>query len=221
MSQAKKRINELILAEQAQKTISDPYINQLSQADMEVLNALQRKLTVSIRLDKGAEDQDPEIHLEGLTRDVFTAESAVRSAEPRLLTHTQKEIIFQECSVQVFFTFLLTIRDVIRKVERTENLKRQALLVSGLVEWQFQDTKGSKVTFDIYTNLKLEEALEKKQKVKIKINNDTYTADPQTLRAVSANRTKMKLFRKEVKGQPFVCTLTSCIYIYKRLSGEF
>lgn len=80
MSQAKKRIEELIVAEQAERTITDPYISQLSQADVEQLRALQRKLTVSIRLDKGLEDQEPNIHLEGLTRDVFTAESAVRSA---------------------------------------------------------------------------------------------------------------------------------------------
>lgn len=80
MSQAKKRITELIVAEQAQKTITDPYISQLTQADMEQLGNLQRKLTVSIRLDKGLEDQEPKIHLEGLTRDVFTAESEVRSA---------------------------------------------------------------------------------------------------------------------------------------------
>lgn len=78
-SQAKKRIIEQIRTEQAQKTISDPCISQLSQADMEKLKALQRELTVSIRLDKGAEDQDPEIHLEGLTRDVYAAESTIRS----------------------------------------------------------------------------------------------------------------------------------------------
>lgn len=80
MSQAKKRIKELIVAEQAERTITDPYISQLSQADMDELKALQRQLTVSIRLDKGLEDQEPNIHLEGLTRDVFTAEAAVRSA---------------------------------------------------------------------------------------------------------------------------------------------
>lgn len=68
------------MAEQAERTITDPYISQLSQADMDELKALQRQLTVSIRLDKGLEDQKPNIHLEGLTRDVFTAEAAVRSA---------------------------------------------------------------------------------------------------------------------------------------------
>lgn len=196
MSEAKKRINDLIVAEQAQKTISDPFISQMSQADMEELKALQRKLTVSIRLDKGAEDQDPEIHLEGLTRDVFTAESALRSAN-------RDVNVFQECSVQGpnCFFYLMTIRDIIRKVERAENSKRQALLVSSLVEWQYPDHSGSMVPFDIYTNLKLEEALEKKQKVKIKINNETYTADPGLRKAVTAKRPPMELFRKEVKGE--------------------
>lgn len=79
VSQAKKRIEELIVAEQAERTVIDPYISQLSQADMDELKALQRKLTVSIRLDRSLEDQEPNIHLEGLTRDVFTAEAAVRS----------------------------------------------------------------------------------------------------------------------------------------------
>lgn len=69
------------MAEQAERTIIDPYISHLSQADVDQLRALQRKLTVSIRLDKGLEDQEPNIHLEGLTRDVFTADSAVRSAQ--------------------------------------------------------------------------------------------------------------------------------------------
>uniref|UniRef100_A0A4W6DZF5 Poly [ADP-ribose] polymerase n=1 Tax=Lates calcarifer TaxID=8187 RepID=A0A4W6DZF5_LATCA len=168
VSQAKKRITELIVAEQAQKTITDPYISQLTQADMEQLGNLQRKLTVSIRLDKGLEDQEPKIHLEGLTRDVFTAESEVR--------------------------------DIIRRVERNENLRSKALLTSGLVEWQFQHHSGTMVPFDIHTNLKLEEAFEKKQSVKIKINNDTYTADPTFKKADSANgRKHLELLRKELK----------------------
>ena len=35
-----------------------------------------------IRLERGHEDQEPHIHLEGLTRDVNTAEYAIRSADP-------------------------------------------------------------------------------------------------------------------------------------------
>ncbi|KAL7391183.1 hypothetical protein ABVT39_005598 [Epinephelus coioides] len=169
VTQAKRRIEELIVAEQAERTIKDQYISKLSQADMDQLKALQRKLTVSIRLDRGLEDQEPNIHLEGLTRDVYTAESEVR--------------------------------DIIRKVERSENLKSKALLLSGLVEWQFESRSGVMVPFDIYTNVTLEEALEKKEeRVKIKINNETYHAKVTLRKAVSANgRKEVELLRKEVK----------------------
>ncbi|XP_034548949.1 protein mono-ADP-ribosyltransferase PARP14-like isoform X2 [Notolabrus celidotus] len=168
LSEAKKRIEELIVAEQAQKTIKDSYINKLSQEDMDELKELQRTLTVSIRLDKGQEDEEPKIHLEGLTRDVFAADSS--------------------------------IRDIIRKVERNEVLKGRALLVSSLVEWQFQHPNGQMVPFDIVTNLKLEEALEKKENVKIKIHNQTYNTDLKFMRAVSSTGGKMmELLRKDLK----------------------
>ncbi|XP_068559360.1 protein mono-ADP-ribosyltransferase PARP14-like [Cebidichthys violaceus] len=169
VSQAKKRIQELIVAEQAERTITDQYISKLSQADMDHLRALQRKLTVSIRLNRGLDDQEPNILLEGLTRDVYTAESAVR--------------------------------EIIHKVERTENLKSRALLLSGLVEWQYQSQSGAMTPFDIYTNLDLEEALEKKQQtVKIKINNEKYFAEVMCRKAASANgRQEVELLRKEVK----------------------
>lgn len=81
VSRAKRRIKDLIVAEQAKRTITDSFISYLSRADMDQLSALQRKLTVSIHLEAGQGDQEPKIHLEGLTRDVFTAESEVRSAE--------------------------------------------------------------------------------------------------------------------------------------------
>ncbi|KAM7415528.1 hypothetical protein PAMA_017845 [Pampus argenteus] len=172
VKQAQKRIEELILAEQAQRTIVDPYISKLSQDHMEELKTLQRKLTVSIHLDRGLEDQEPSIHLEGLTRDVFTAESAVR--------------------------------DIIRKVERMDNMESKALMVSGLVEWQFQHHNGKMVPFDIYNNLILEEALEKKQKsVKIKINNEAYTADLTLKKATSMKRgggKEVELIRKDLRA---------------------
>ncbi|XP_037535922.1 protein mono-ADP-ribosyltransferase PARP14 [Nematolebias whitei] len=167
---AKKRINELIVAEQATRTITDQYINQLTQADVEKLQSLQRELTVSIHLDRGQEDQEPRIHLEGLTREVFSAESAVR--------------------------------DIIRKVERSENLKNKAILVSGLVEWKYLLQNGSMVPFDIDVNLQLEEALEKKQTVQIKIKNNTYVANPELKTAVSkSGRGRVELLRKDLKAQ--------------------
>lgn len=80
VNQAKKRIKDLIVAEQAERTIRVPGFSQLTQADLNELMALQKQLMVNIRLDKGLEDQELIIHLDGLTREVFTAEAAVRSA---------------------------------------------------------------------------------------------------------------------------------------------
>ncbi|XP_034055195.1 protein mono-ADP-ribosyltransferase PARP14-like isoform X3 [Gymnodraco acuticeps] len=169
VKQAKKKIKELIVSEQAQNTITDQYISQLSQEDMDQLKALQRKLTVSIRLERGQEDQEPHIHLEGLTRDVYTAESA--------------------------------IRDIIRKVERSENRMSKALIIKGNVEWQFE-FRGIMVPFDDDTNLTLEEAREKKQPVvMIKINKEKYHADVMKLNAVSVKgNTLLEILRKELKA---------------------
>ncbi|XP_036953428.1 protein mono-ADP-ribosyltransferase PARP14-like isoform X1 [Acanthopagrus latus] len=169
VSQAKRRIKDLIVAEQAKRTITDSFISHLSRADMDQLSALQRKLTVSIHLEAGRGNQEPRIHLEGLTRDVFTAESEVR--------------------------------DIIKKVERSENLRKQAFLVSGLVEWKHQQIDGTMASFDIYTNLQLEEALETKQSVKIEINNQPYIADVMLKKAVSARGRKVvELQRKDLKA---------------------
>lgn len=79
VSQAKWRINNLIVAEQADRRIPVPDFSQLTQADLDELMAMQKQLMVNIRLDKGEEDQ-VFIHLDGLTREVFTAEAVVRSA---------------------------------------------------------------------------------------------------------------------------------------------
>ncbi|XP_015250579.1 PREDICTED: poly [ADP-ribose] polymerase 14-like [Cyprinodon variegatus] len=105
LSLAKRKISDLILHEQVQRTIDDQYINQLSQEDIKELNSLQKELTVSIRLERGQEDQEPRIHLEGLTRDVLTAESEIRNIIRRLerkenfsnkgpLVHEQVDSIF-------------------------------------------------------------------------------------------------------------------------------
>lgn len=102
----------------------------------------------------------------------------------------------------MIFSLFGVYRDIIRKVERTENFRRRAVLVSERVEWQYQLPNGSVVPFDIKTNLHLEEALENKQSVKIEINNDTYTADPQLRAAVSKKGLKrVELLRKDLKGE--------------------
>uniref|UniRef100_A0A7N8X2T2 Poly [ADP-ribose] polymerase n=1 Tax=Mastacembelus armatus TaxID=205130 RepID=A0A7N8X2T2_9TELE len=75
-----------------------------------------------------------------------------------------------------------------------------ALLLVGRVEWQFCHSSGVMFPFDMYANLQLEEALEKKQSVRIKINDEMYRADVMLRRAVSENRrNEVELLRKDLK----------------------
>lgn len=122
---------------------------------------------------------------------------------------------------------LVTIRDIIKKVERSENLRKQAFLVSGLVEWKHQQIDGTMASFDIYTNLQLEEALETKQSVKIEINNQLYIADVMLKKAVSARGRKVvELQRKDLKGEfvQVVCgtpTKMTCFYVVSQDLKEY
>lgn len=79
MDLAKKRILELIQNEQATRTIKDENIRQLTQADIVELENLQKQLTISIHLNTGLDEEEPSICLEGLTRDVFSADPVIRS----------------------------------------------------------------------------------------------------------------------------------------------
>lgn len=113
---------------------------------------------------------------------------------------------------------LFICRDIIRKVERSEALKTKATLVSGLVEWQYRDQSGNMVPFDMYMNLRLEEALEKKQPVKIKINNRDFDADPEKRKAVLVNgMTNVELLRKNLKGEEIQKTFTTQQDFVRRL----
>ncbi|KAL0151574.1 hypothetical protein M9458_053123, partial [Cirrhinus mrigala] len=76
LREAKDTINSLILREHVIIPIHDPAIAHFTREDGEMLNVMQRELTVSIRLQK--KGQDSVITLEGLTRDVHTAESRIR-----------------------------------------------------------------------------------------------------------------------------------------------
>uniref|UniRef100_A0A8C1Z8Z2 Poly [ADP-ribose] polymerase n=1 Tax=Cyprinus carpio TaxID=7962 RepID=A0A8C1Z8Z2_CYPCA len=144
LSEAKDMINSMILREHMTIPIHDPVIAHFTKEDVETLNAMQRELTISVRLEK--KGQDSVITLEGLTRDVHTADSR--------------------------------IRDMIRKVERNENRRRQAFIISSVINWQYQENGRSLKTFDMLTNYDLEQAYQNKQpSVRIKINNDEYEAD--------------------------------------------
>ncbi|XP_016383980.1 poly [ADP-ribose] polymerase 14-like [Sinocyclocheilus rhinocerous] len=76
LSEAKDMISSLILREHVTIPIHDPAIAHFTKEDGETLNAMQRELTVSVRLEK--KGQDSVITLEGLTRDVHTAERRIR-----------------------------------------------------------------------------------------------------------------------------------------------
>ena len=67
------------MAEQDKRTITDPFISHLSKGNMDQLSALQRKLIVSIHLERvQGKEEKACIHLEGLTRDVFSADTEIR-----------------------------------------------------------------------------------------------------------------------------------------------
>ncbi|XP_059394824.1 protein mono-ADP-ribosyltransferase PARP14-like [Carassius carassius] len=70
-------INSMILREHVSIPIHDPAIAHFTKEDGEMLKAMQRELTVSVRLEK--KGQDSVITLEGLTRDVHTADNRIRN----------------------------------------------------------------------------------------------------------------------------------------------
>ncbi|XP_036451403.1 protein mono-ADP-ribosyltransferase PARP14-like [Colossoma macropomum] len=168
LNEARELIHSFIIKEQTSSSIRDSAINFFSREDSEMLTNLQSELTVSIQLDKNG--PEPVITVEGLTRDVVKAESA--------------------------------IRDMIRKVEKNEARKREAFMISSLVEWQYLDRTNNLVPFDIYMNYDLEEAYGKKQpRIKIKVNNEEVEVDLTQRVAYLRNR-RIELKRVDRKDQP-------------------
>ena len=91
VSAAKAQIENLIVKEQSKEEVKSQHIQQLTQWDLEELQALQKELSVSIRLEK--KGPNSVIHLEGLTRDVLTAHKKVREMIDRVEkaeSHKQK-----------------------------------------------------------------------------------------------------------------------------------
>ncbi|KAJ8342160.1 hypothetical protein SKAU_G00320880 [Synaphobranchus kaupii] len=139
---AKEELKSLLVKEQLERTLREPAIALLGLRQRLALQDLQKRLTVRIQLESRGGPSF--LHLEGLSRDVLTAESE--------------------------------IRQMIREVEVAENQRREAALLSDLVEWQYEDG-GIFVPFDSLTNLKLENAFHKKSSLKININNSEYKTD--------------------------------------------
>ncbi|XP_072558555.1 protein mono-ADP-ribosyltransferase PARP14-like isoform X1 [Paramormyrops kingsleyae] len=76
VSKAKKYVQDLIMKEQMEHTIKDSCIGLFTQEDCRKLLDLQKKLTVSIHLEKRGADSV--IQLEGLSRDVLTANDSIK-----------------------------------------------------------------------------------------------------------------------------------------------
>lgn len=92
---------------------------------------------------------------------------------------------------------------MIQRVQRGEEKKFKAKMMSERAQWHFQCDDGTMVPFDLETNLLLEEALDNnQQRVKIKISNKPYYADIMLQKAVSADgHDVVELQRKDMKGQ--------------------
>lgn len=92
---------------------------------------------------------------------------------------------------------------MIHRVQRAEEKKFKAKMISEKVQWYFQRDVGTMVPFDLYTNLQLEEALDYRQHlVKVKISNQPFHANVTQRRAMSADgQDVVELQRKDMKGQ--------------------
>ncbi|XDV54097.1 hypothetical protein PO909_022466 [Leuciscus waleckii] len=92
------------------------------------------------------------------------------------------------------------IRDMIRKVERNENRRREAFMISSVVKWQYQENGRSIINFDMLTNYDLEKAFQNQQpSVRIKINNDDYDADL-IRKEARRGRMRIELNRVDLQG---------------------
>ncbi len=101
LSEAKDMISSLILREHVTIPIHDPAINHFTSKDAETLNVMQRELTVSVWLEK--KGQDSVITLEGLTRDVHTAESRIQYMIRKVERKEKREAVFISSMVQCLY----------------------------------------------------------------------------------------------------------------------
>lgn len=196
MDQAKERILQLIQMEHTTITIKDEYIRQFTKDDIVFLEGLQKKLSIKIHLQRGLDDLEPSITLEGLTRDVYAANPEITSVCCAMAGWRER----QARNVIVFHLFYF--RSLIEKKQRGENQRRRAAKMSESVEWQFLDQFGQKIPFNSLDNLNLEEAFQKQDIANLKINGELYHAHVVKRRAFSPKSGKeIELFRLDKKGE--------------------
>lgn len=167
LSKASDMINLLSTQKHKDVTIKDPAICHFTKEDVEMLNAVETELKVSIKLENT--DRGPIITLKGLKGIIHTAESRIQG--------------------------------IIRRVEKNEHRKREATLISKIVEWQYEQKKNDFKTFDILTNYDLEEAFNlHKTSVTVMIDNTEYDADVVN-KVARKGKKQIKLKRIDLKGK--------------------
>ncbi|KAJ8275415.1 hypothetical protein COCON_G00071670 [Conger conger] len=172
VADAQAELKRLLMKEQTERILQDPAIAHLSPRQRHALQGLQHTLTVRIQLQGPA--GAPQIHLEGLTRDVATAEDQIRQM----------------------------IREA-ERAERVERDRMEAVQLLQLVGWQ-HDHKGVFVPFDVLTNRALEKAYENQQScVSIRLNDSEYEADLGRMKACRVRGNgSITLRRVEKKESP-------------------
>ncbi|XP_061105701.1 protein mono-ADP-ribosyltransferase PARP14 [Conger conger] len=172
VADAQAELKRLLMKEQTERILQDPAIAHLSPRQRHALQGLQHTLTVRIQLQGPA--GAPQIHLEGLTRDVATAEDQIRQM----------------------------IREA-ERAERAERDRMEAVQLLQLVGWQ-HDHKGMFEPFDVLTNRALEKAYENQQScVSIRLNDLEYEADLGRMKACRVwGNSSITLRRVEKKESP-------------------
>ncbi|XP_062392889.1 protein mono-ADP-ribosyltransferase PARP14 isoform X2 [Sardina pilchardus] len=113
---------------------------------------------------------------------------------------SEESVIYLEGLTRDVFKVEGRIRDMIRRAERKETTKREAFMISTLVEWQYLDRSNQLVSFDMYANRTLEQAFQTKTRtVKIKIGRDEYEADVSGRKASKPGRNDVELKRVDRK----------------------
>ncbi|NWI16296.1 PAR14 polymerase, partial [Crypturellus soui] len=90
----------------------------------------------------------------------------------------------------------MEVQNMIQKLRDTQEEQSKAELVYNLVEWRYQESNDSFITFDKLTNMQLEDAkIAKKTHLTVKIKNKNYKVNLNTLQANDDQGTTISIQR--------------------------
>uniref|UniRef100_A0A670ICM8 Poly [ADP-ribose] polymerase n=3 Tax=Podarcis muralis TaxID=64176 RepID=A0A670ICM8_PODMU len=84
-------MKDLILKGQYETVVSDKWISNFGESEYEKLRALQQRLHVAIRLEY--KDSSPSLHIVGITKDVLTASSVIKSMVQSMEEQSKADIL--------------------------------------------------------------------------------------------------------------------------------